>query len=398
MMPSKKGAAGPAAEPDEAASAAPDAGAAPAEEKSKNRRYRRDKPWDDETIDHWKVDAYTEEDAKGNYLVEETSFSTLFPKYREQYLREWWPHVTRLLQKYKIECTLDLIEGSMTVVTTRKTWDPYSIVKARDLIKLLARSVPFHQAQRIMEDEMACDIIKIGSTVRNKERFVKRRQRLLGPNNATLKAIELLTGCYIVVQGNTVSAMGKHKGLKQARRIVMDCMNNIHPVYNIKSLMIKRELEKNPEMKNENWERFLPKFKRQNVKQKKPKIKKKDYTPFPPEQQPSKVDLQIESGEYFLKEAERQEQDRQARAAKQAENSAKRTDQRAKAFVPPKENLGKKKSKEKADKGAAAGAGAAGIDLEALKKKLKERAPKAAGDAAGSSEYVMRPKRKAVKE
>ena len=26
---------------------------------NKNKRYRKDKPWDNETIDHWKIDKFT---------------------------------------------------------------------------------------------------------------------------------------------------------------------------------------------------------------------------------------------------------------------------------------------------------------------------------------------------
>ena len=53
-------------------------------------------------------------------------------------------------------------------------------------------------------------------------------------NHRYIQAIELLTDCYVLVQGNTVAAMGKHKNLKEVRRIVVDCMKNIHPIYRIK--------------------------------------------------------------------------------------------------------------------------------------------------------------------
>ena len=97
--------------------------------------------------------------------------------------------------------------------------------------------------------------------------------------------------------------MGYFKDLKQVRRIVMDTMKNIHPIYSIKELMIKRELAKNPELANESWDRFLPHFKKRNVKRRKPKVinkKKEEYSTFPPEQQLRKEDYQMMTGEYFL--------------------------------------------------------------------------------------------------
>jgi ribosomal RNA assembly protein len=122
----------------------------------------------------------------------------------------------------------------MIVRTTKKTWDPYAIIKARDVIKLISRSVPYQQALRVMEDGVFCEIIKIRSFVRNKERFIKRRQRLIGPNGDTLKALELLTECYILVQGSTVCVIGSFKNVKVLKRVIVDTMQNIHPIYHIK--------------------------------------------------------------------------------------------------------------------------------------------------------------------
>ena len=67
----------------------------------KNKQHRKDKPWDTDGIDHWKIDPFTKADMP-HPLLEESTFVTLFPRYREAYLKEVWPHVTKLLQNHVI--------------------------------------------------------------------------------------------------------------------------------------------------------------------------------------------------------------------------------------------------------------------------------------------------------
>ncbi|KAN0030793.1 hypothetical protein ACTA71_009438 [Dictyostelium dimigraforme] len=314
------------------------------EQNKEKKQYKKKKEREEleipKGIDPWKPLELKIEDVGKRVLYDESSFATLFPKYREKYLQEIWKLVENILHEHGIECKLDLIEGSMTVTTTKKCWDPVAILKARDLIKLLSRSVPFEHAQKVLNDDYNCDIIKIGGFVRNKERFVKRRQRLVGPDGSTLKAIELLTKCYVLVQGNTVSAIGPWNGLVQVRKIVEDCLKNIHPIYNIKELMIKRELEKDETLKNESWERYLPQFKKTNQNKKKKvqrKKKDRDAAPFAPPQLPRKEDLAMESGEYFASEEKKRRKIQADREAKHAESEQKRKDERQKSQIAPAE-------------------------------------------------------------
>ncbi|KAI1107461.1 eukaryotic type KH-domain (KH-domain type I) [Jackrogersella minutella] len=318
--------------------------------------HKKDKPWDTGDIDKWAIEPFKPSDNAGGTFAEESSFAVLFPKYREVYLKEAWPLVTKALQQHGIACTLDLVEGSMQVKTTRKTFDPAAILKARDLIKLLARSVPAPQALRILQDDVACDVIKIRNLVRNKEKFIKRRQRILGPEGQTLKALELLTETYILVQGNTVSALGPYKGLKEVRRVVQDTMANVHPIYQIKELMIKRELAKDPELANENWERFLPNYKKRSLSQRMVPYKvtdktKKVYTPFPPPQEKSKVDLQIEAGEYHIGKEAKKRIAHEERMEQQKVKQEEKKRQREQEFIAPEENVAEKKKKKRKTKG-----------------------------------------------
>ena len=179
----------------------------------------------------------------------------------------------------------------------------------------------------------------------------------------------------MLVQGNTVSAVGPHQGLKQVRKVVIDTMNNVHPIYNIKTLMIKRELMRDPALKNENWDRFLPKFEKRNLSKRKQPLKKKKkaaYTPFPPAQPESKVDRELASGEYFLKPKDKKAKKLAEQRERQAEAKERRERQRAKAFKAPKEGNGSKDKdgNKKQEKSTGNASKTESVDVDKLRKKV----------------------------
>ena len=162
---------------------------------------------------------------------------------------------------------------------------------------------------------------------------------------------------------------------EQVRKVVIDTMNNVHPIYNIKTLMIKRELMRDPALKNENWDRFLPKFEKRNLSKRKQPLKRKKkaaYTPFPPAQPESKVDRELASGEYFLKPKDKKAKKLAEQRERQAEAKERRERQRAKAFKAPKEGNGSKDKdgNKKQEKSTGNASKTESVDVDKLRKKV----------------------------
>ena len=218
--------------------------------------------------------------------------------------------------------------------------------------------------------------------------------------------------------------MGPVKGIKTVRSVAVDCMKNIHPVYNIKRLMIQRELAKDPKLKNEDWSRFLPEFRKKNVARRTPlqtklgkekanksaesanaeeknkaqangttavteasvggKKTKKAYTPFPPPHTPSKIDLQLESGEYFLSERERKTKKLMEKTAKSAAKSKEKRAAREAEFEPPppKSSSAKNESAGDAEKDSKQ------IDIASLKSKFETAGKRKRSSEGNMSDFV----------
>ncbi|KAI5192017.1 ribosomal RNA assembly protein [Nematocida sp. AWRm77] len=242
---------------------------------------------------------FDEKDIK-HAVVETSTFDVMFPRHRETYLRSVEEYMKKALAQKKLSLSVDYHELVLSVSTTNRTKDPYSVICGRDMLKLVSRGVPLDKAVKVFEEGVTSDIIQINHLTRNKEIFVKRRERLIGPHGNTMKSLEILTDCYILPYGNTVSAIGDYRKLKEVRRVVVKCMENVHPIYEIKRLMVKRELEKDPNLKHENWERYLPQYKKTHSK-KKPRVQDKPAPADFPKLEPRKVDKEIEAGVYFTK-------------------------------------------------------------------------------------------------
>lgn len=270
-----------------------------------------------------KPDLKFNEAAFKHSFLETSTFTVLFAKHRLDYLKSIEAFIRKACEQKKVKYTVNYDECTMEVSTTEATRDPYIIIKADEFIQLLSRGMRMEDAVKILEDDMFSEIMPMKAFCSSEKTIQNRKERLTNPK--IMRAIELLTKCSVYVAGKAVCLVGSCRGLVEAKEIIIGCFENVHPVFTIKKLMIKKDLQKKGV--EGDWERFMPTIKKTHSKHRKPG---RATGNMPEEIKPRKEDIMRETGEYYLeksnivadkKREERREKSRQARDKLRMEES-----------------------------------------------------------------------------
>ncbi|KAK9927936.1 hypothetical protein M0R45_025096 [Rubus argutus] len=164
-----------------------------------------------------------------------TSYTNYFHQKRATILQEAWPMVESLLEHLGISSTLNMVECSMTVSTTRRTVDPYVIDEACSLLELLCRThVPPSMAIETLSGSRKHTLIKMGNEEGGlcskfeikKEEYRKRWEFL----SHSLMALAETTRCHLFLNKDSITAVtaveDSSTGLHVLREKVENCFTS----------------------------------------------------------------------------------------------------------------------------------------------------------------------------
>ena len=133
----------------------------------------------------------------------------------------------RMIQKISgISIEIDNEEGEVLIHDEKETADPLMALKIIDVIKAIGRGFSPDKAQRLFQDDEYLDIVDLKEFVGSRKNQLTRiRGRLIGENGKTRRIIEDLTGCEMVIYGDTVSLIGTSVSLPVAKHAIELILN-----------------------------------------------------------------------------------------------------------------------------------------------------------------------------
>lgn len=113
----------------------------------------------------------------------------------------------RLQELTGTQVTVDSATGEVTIDESSAS-DPVLALKARDIVRAMARGFSEERAFRLVDDDAYIEILDIKDFARSKSRVSQVKARLIGTRGKTRRIIEELTGVDVSVWGHTVAMIG----------------------------------------------------------------------------------------------------------------------------------------------------------------------------------------------
>ncbi|MCG2828326.1 KH domain-containing protein [Methanothermobacter sp. K4] len=121
---------------------------------------------------------------------------------------------------------IDSETGAVTLIPQDELDDPLSPWKARNIVRAIGRGFNPEVALRLLDDDVALDIIKITDYVgKSKKAIARQKGRVIGRGGITRRIIHDMTGVDISVYGKTVALIGEFEKLSVAREAVEMILN-----------------------------------------------------------------------------------------------------------------------------------------------------------------------------
>lgn len=131
----------------------------------------------------------------------------------------------KLLQKMSgVKIDIDTEEGEVIVHDDVELEDPVMALKILDVIKAVGRGFNPEKAIRLFEDDEYLEIIDLKEFCGSGQTS-RVRGRLIGRGGKTRQIIEDLTGCDMIIYGNTVGLIGNSVSMPVAKHAVELLLN-----------------------------------------------------------------------------------------------------------------------------------------------------------------------------
>jgi ribosomal RNA assembly protein len=128
---------------------------------------------------------------------------------------------SKIESAFKSRLIIQSETGVIEIVPREDTDDPTTILRARDVVRAIARGFSPERALQLVDDDIVLDIIDLRETFGRNERDIARlKGRVIGREGKIRRLIEEMTDAKVSVYGHTISMLGEYETVTAAREAI----------------------------------------------------------------------------------------------------------------------------------------------------------------------------------